>query len=139
MRVPNLYVCSLESFWGKSAFCLGLALTIQEKGYKIGYFKPVGWEMGRDRDGRKIDEDAQLMKEILGLKSPLDIICPFVLGSRYLEESAKIDPGTNQEKVLQAYNEASKGMDIMILEGPYSMGVGTSIGVEPIFLTKMLM
>jgi len=138
LGVPSLYVCSIESFCGKSAFCLGLALTIREKGYKVGYFKPVGWEMARTSVGRGVDEDAQLMKEVLSLKVPIDVVSPIVLGAWFLEESSKIDPRTNERRVLQAYEKASEGMDLMILEGPYSIGVGMSIGVDPTSLTKKL-
>jgi len=119
-------------------FCLGLALTMREKGLKVGYFKPVGWEMARDVNGRKIDEDAQLMKEILDLKVPLNVVSPVVLGARFLEERSKIDPNTAEQRVLQSYERASEGMDVMILEGPQSLGVGTSIGVDCISLTKKL-
>ena len=138
MKVPSLYVCSLDSFCGKSMFCLGLALTMREKGLKVGYFKPVGWEMARDLKGRRIDEDAQLMKEILNLKVPLNVVSPIVLGARFLEERSKIDPNAAEQRVLQSYERASEGMDIMILEGPQSLGVGTSIGVDCISLTKKL-
>jgi BioD-like phosphotransacetylase family protein len=119
-------------------FCLGLALTLRETGLKVGYFKPVGWEMARDVNGRKIDEDAQLMKEILDLKVPLNVVSPVVLGARFLEERSKIDPNTVEQRVLQSYERASEGMDVMILEGPQSLGVGTSIGVDCVSLTKKL-
>jgi len=119
-------------------FCLGLALTMRENGLKVGYFKPVGWEMARDVKGRKIDEDAQLMKEVLNLKVPLNVVSPVVLGARFLEERSKIDPDTVEQRVLQSYERASEGMDVMILEGPQSLGVGTSIGVDCISLTKRL-
>jgi BioD-like phosphotransacetylase family protein len=109
-------------------FCLGLALTLRENGLKVGYFKPVGWEMVRDPDGRKVDEDAQLMKEVLNLSIPLEVISPIILGTRFLEESSKIDPKTSEKKVLQAYEKASDDMDVMIVEGPHTLGVGTSIG-----------
>jgi BioD-like phosphotransacetylase family protein len=120
----------MESYCGKSSFCLGFALTLQEHGYNVGYFKPVGWEMTRDVNGNKIDEDAQLMNHVLDLQLPQETISPIILGSRYLEESAKINPQKNKEKVIQAYYHASAGKDIMVIEGPHIMGVGTSIGIE---------
>ncbi|MEE8323620.1 MAG: phosphotransacetylase family protein [Candidatus Bathyarchaeia archaeon] len=136
LTTPSLFVCSIESFSGKSMFCLGLALTLRENGHKVGYFKPVGWEMIRDSDGRKVDEDAQLMKEVLNLKAPLEEISPIILGTRFLEETSKIDPKTCEKRVLQAYENASDGIEIMIIEGPHTFGVGASIGVECMSLTK---
>jgi len=128
-KIPSIYVCSMESYCGKSSFCLGFALTLQQQGYKVGYFKPVGWEMTRDNTGKKIDEDAQLMNHVLNLQLPQETITPIILGSRYLEESIRVNPLQNRKRVIEAYYQAATDKDIMIIEGPYIMGVGTSIGV----------
>ncbi len=135
-KIPSIYVCSMESYCGKSAFCLGFALTLQEQGYNVGYFKPVGWEMTRDASGNKIDEDAQLMNQVLNLQLPQELISPIILGTRYLEESTKINPQQNREKIIQTYYHVSADKDIMVIEGPYTMGVGTSIGIETSDLIK---
>jgi BioD-like phosphotransacetylase family protein len=136
LTTPSLFVCSIEGFCGKSMFCLGLALTLRDYGLKVGYFKPLGWEMVRDAEGRTEDEDAQLMREILDLKIPLKVIAPIILGTRFLEESAKIDPTMSEKRVRQAYAKAAEGRDVMIVEGPHALGVGTSIGVDCMSLAK---
>ncbi len=133
---PNLYVYSTTSFCGKSTVCLGLALNFKGKGYKVGYFKPIGWEMSRGARGEKIDEDAQLMTKVLDLDLPIDLIAPVILSERFLEETSRIDTEEYMTKVLQAYEKASKDMDLMILEGPYAIGIGTSIGLDAITLVK---
>ena len=138
MSKQNLYMCSAASFSGKSAMCLGLALKFKERGYKVGYFKPVGWEMSRGPTGEKIDEDAQLMESVLGLNLPMDVVCPVILGSRFLEESARVDPKVYEKRIVEAYERASKGVDLMLIEGPYSFGVGASIGLDPMDLAKKL-
>ena len=53
-------------FSGKSVICLGLALTLQVESYKIGYFKPIGWEM-KNLNGEKVDDDVELMISVLDL------------------------------------------------------------------------
>jgi hypothetical protein len=133
-EVPNLFIFSTTGYCGKSALCLGLALKLKEEGYKVGYFKPVGWDI--IRRGEKIDEDAQLMDEALNLNLPLNVISPVVLGSRFLEETTKVDPSVYEKKILQAYERASRNMDLMILEGPRALGLGASIGVDTITLAK---
>lgn len=137
-KKPNLYVSSTTSFCGKSTICLGLALNFIEKGYKIGYFKPIGWEMTRGAEGEKIDQDAHLMDKILDLNLPMEIIVPVILSERFLEEISKNDPNYYKTKVFQAYEEASKDKDIVIIEGSYALGIGTSIGIDPIMLVKRL-
>ena len=72
----SIYICSTSSFCGKSIVSLGIALNLLDAGHKVGYFKPVGWEMGRDSEGKRIDEDAQLMISVLGSKLPMEIVAP---------------------------------------------------------------
>ena len=138
MNKPNIYICSSASFSGKSALCLGLALKFKELGYKIGYFKPVGWEMSRGSTGEKIDDDAQLMQKVLDLNLPMEVVCPVILGARFLEESSRVDPRVYENRIAEAYERASNGMDLMLIEGPYSFGVGASIGLDPMELAKKL-
>ena len=136
IKKPSLYVCSTTSFCGKSTVCLGLALNFEQKGYKVGYFKPIGWEMSRGINGEKIDEDAQLLAKVLNVDLPIDLISPVILSERFLEESSKIDPEEYMMTVLQAYEKASKDVDLMIIEGPQAIGIGTSIGLDAITLVK---
>jgi len=133
---PSLYVCSFSGFSGKSIVSLGLALNLRDMGYRIGYLKPVGWEMGRGAKGEKIDEDAQLMMSVLDLRLPMDVVVPVIFGARFLEETEKTDPSLYEERILKAYERAAEDKDLIILEGPYSLGVGSSMGIDPISLSK---
>ena len=135
-KKPSLYVCSTTRFCGKSTICLGLAQNFKEKGYKVGYFKPIGWEMSRGVKGEKIDEDAQLMIKVLDLDLSMDIIAPVILSERFLEESSRIDSEEYMTNVLQAYEKASKDMDLMLIEGPSTIGIGISIGLDAGTLVK---
>jgi BioD-like phosphotransacetylase family protein len=116
-RVPSLFVVSTEGYAGKTAVCLGLALKMREKGYKVGYFRPIGLEMIRTPNGKPIDEDAILMNEVLELKLPIETIVPLTLRSRFLEEYSKVEPKIYLEKIENAYAKASEGKDILIIEG----------------------
>ncbi|MBS7643083.1 phosphotransacetylase family protein [Candidatus Bathyarchaeota archaeon] len=116
-RVPSLFVVSTEGYAGKTAVCLGLALKMREKGYKVGYFRPIGLEMIRTPNGKPIDEDAILMNEVLELKLPQETIVPLTLRSRFLEECSKVEPKIYLERIERAYAKASEGKDILIIEG----------------------
>ena len=134
---PSIYVHSITKFCGKTAICLGLARKFEKEGYKVGYFKPVGWEMALGPVGERIDEDAQLMRNILGLDAPLEAIVPIVLGSRFLEEGARVELGAHERRILRAYEAASRDRDLMVIEGAYN-GVGVSFGVDATTLAKKL-
>jgi hypothetical protein len=136
-NIPSIYVCSTTKFCGKSAICLGLVKRFKTEGYKVGYFKPVGYEMAHGPHGERVDEDAQLMKDVLGLEIPLETIVPIVLGSRFLEEGARIESGAYEKRILRAYEAATRNMDLMVIEGVYD-GVGVSFGVDATTLSKKL-
>jgi BioD-like phosphotransacetylase family protein len=134
---PSIYISSVTRFCGKTAICLGLVKRFRAAGYKVGYFKPVGWEMAQGPRGERIDEDAQLMKDVLGIDAPLETIVPVVLGSRFLEEGARAEIGAYEKRILRAYETAVKDMDLMIIEGLYD-GVGISFGVDATTLSRKL-
>ncbi len=135
---PSLYICSTLGFSGKSIISLGLALNLQDKGLKVGYMKPIGWEAGTNPSGEKVDKDAELMTYLLNLKLPMDVVSPIIFGSRFLEENERADPRLYEEKILSAYKKASEDKDLMIIEGTSTLGIGSSMGLNPVFLSKKL-
>lgn len=64
----NLIIGSNESSSGKSAIVLGLGLHLQERGFAVGYAKPVG-TAARVVDGKIFDEDSYFISHKLGLTS----------------------------------------------------------------------
>jgi BioD-like phosphotransacetylase family protein len=137
-KIPSIFVCSTLEFSGKSAICIGLALKYKAEGYKVGYFKPLGWETTRGPNGEKVDEDALLMSNILNLKQPLEMLCPIVLEQRYFEDVGKRKILIFQKKILEAYDEVSEDMDLMILEGAYTLHFGATLGLDSGTISKQL-
>lgn len=135
---PSLYICSTTGSNGKSIVSLGLALNLQEKGLRVGYLKPIGWEAARDTAGDKIDKDMELMAHVLNLRPSNELNSPIIFGSRFLEESEKIDPLHYQNKILTAYDKAAEEKDVTILEGPSTLGIGSSMDIDPISLSRKL-
>jgi len=108
-------IVSGTGFSGKTAVCLGLFQKLQEMGLRVGYFKPIGIGL-KTVEGRRVDPDTVLMKEVMSLKEPLEVITPITLGKWYLEllsEDSKL-----VEKVREAYEELRKDKDIVLIEGP---------------------
>ncbi|MFB0543669.1 MAG: phosphotransacetylase family protein [Candidatus Bathyarchaeia archaeon] len=110
-----IIICGTE-FSGKTAICLGLFQKFQEIGLRVGYFKPIGFGL-RTVEGRLIDPDAVLVKEVMSLEEPLEVITPIVLGRWYLELLSS-EPQRLIEKIVGAYKDLSKGKDLVIIEGP---------------------
>lgn len=110
-----IIICGTE-FSGKTAICLGLFQKFQEIGLRVGYFKPIGFGL-KTVEGRLIDPDTILMKEVMSLEEPLEIITPIVLGRWYLELLSD-EPQRLVQKITEAYGELSKEKDLVIVEGP---------------------
>lgn len=134
---PSIYLNSITRFSGKTALGIGLAIKLKKEGYRVGYFKPIGWETTQGPHGERIDEDAHLMKDILELDTSLENIVPIIFSSRYFEENARIKPRVYEKKVLQAYDVASKDKDLMIIEGLFD-GVGVSFGLDATTLSQKI-
>lgn len=110
---------------GKTAVAIGLALKFRQEGYKVSYFKPVGSSETGARDS-----DALLMRELLAMEAPAETIVPCVAGPSYLSRNKKKD---RMNAVLSAYQEVSKGADIVLVDGatfPYAMAADSMDSVS---------
>jgi len=115
-----------------------MALNFQDEGYEVGYFKPIGLEMGRTPDGSPYDGDVALMKDTLGLDLPSDTICPIILKSHYLEETMKVSSDTYSSRIMESFEEVSQGVDVLLIEGFCSSAFGTHFDLSTPKLSKLL-
>ena len=96
-----LLITSLAEGGGKTSICAGLAQHLTNEGKKVGFLKPVTTE--------GVDSDVLLMENVLSLAEALEDISPFIGDSKKIPSQVK-----------QAYDRASKGKYIVIIEGPGS-------------------
>lgn len=127
--MKSLYVTSVERYSGKTAVCLTLGKRFQENGFKVGYLKPLSLQPWLS-SGKVADEDAAFIKEILGLQEDPWDLSPVVLTTELLYEHLR----TNGEidympKVREAFDAASVGLDILLLEGGGSLREGYVVGL----------
>jgi len=104
---------------GKTAVCLALALKLKDAGLQVGYYKPV-WTP--TAVGATVDDDAVLMKEVLGLEPPPERLSPFIASAHYLARYD--DPGRDLEAIKRGFADAAQGADVVVVEGtnwPYVM------------------
>ena len=104
----KIFIASTEPRSGKSVVTIGLMSALQGIIPSVGYMKPIGQ---RYSEGSSVDEDALLVRDIFGLKDPLESINPATM----LE--AQEDKDRLFEKVFEAYNRLSDGKDVMVIEG----------------------
>ncbi|MCL6612085.1 MAG: phosphotransacetylase family protein [Peptococcaceae bacterium] len=129
--MKNLYVIGYPGS-GKTMVALGLALKFRQEGKKVSYFKPVGIPM---RASGQEDEDAVLMKEILGLENPISDIVPFRAGQSYLSGDRKEELA---EAVVGSYQRVARGADIVIIDGAVKPYIYKSWGMDDISLARLI-
>jgi BioD-like phosphotransacetylase family protein len=133
-----LYVTSTGTFSGKTALCVGLGLRMQQDGFEVGYMKPVSTTARRVED-RFVDEDARFMAGALGLGESLQVISPVTLApsqvTRILTEEDRTDYVTRLES---AFDKASQGKQIMILEGGASVTEGSLVDLSATRVSQRL-
>jgi BioD-like phosphotransacetylase family protein len=100
---------------------LGLAKYLRELGKKVSYLKPVG---------SADDADAAVLKEVLGLDIDLDSICPVVRTKTSYDEFLKVGHDALLNKIKDGYNEVSKNVEYVIIEGTKAPWNMTHVGLS---------
>lgn len=132
-----ILVVSSERYSGKSSLVVGLALELRDRGFSIGYMKPVG-AYPIKIDNQKVDEDAFFVREALGLKGELSQISPYFLTWDTLTRYMRKRPTNAQAKVLAAYEGLAKGKDLMLLEGAQNFLHGRILNLSAMEVAQLL-
>jgi len=104
-----LYIASVAESQGKTAFCAAIGRWLRGKGKKVGYLKPL-------RASQAPDKDTAFLKRVLSLEEPVDQLSPLSLNE------APASPADFEREVQAAYEIASRGKDIVIIEGIGGLG-----------------
>jgi hypothetical protein len=121
--MKSLYLGSVVEKSGKSMVTLGLAKNFQGT---VGFFKPFKERLMREGD-RIIDQDAYLMRQVLKLKQPEEVLCPF---------SYDIFRPVRMEEVKTAYKKASCDCEMMLIEGTREVTTGYLSDVSGLAITE---
>lgn len=125
--MATLYVMSMESFAGKTVFCLGLARKLAGDGLSVGYIRPFT-EAARDIEST--NTCAAIMKRSLGLVESMDVLNPVMIDGETLDwilSDKKVD---YTQKVTDAFKVASDGKDVMVVEGVSGLSEGYMAGLD---------
>lgn len=129
-----VFIISNRAFTGKNFFALGLALTLKERGYKVGYIRPLG-RIPFKKGEEIFDEEAVFIKEMLGLEEPLNVISPFVFT---YEAQYRLLEGTDlkiKQKVIDSFSKQSN-KDFVLVVGPNNVFEGFALGIDALTLVN---
>ncbi len=125
----TIIVASTEPYAGKTGICVALLGELRERGVDAGYFKPYGTMPYRDGD-LLTDRDAFYINSTLAKPGPVASVCAIVRSERFVEEVLLAREPSPSDRVADAFAIASKGRDVMVVEGPSDVFQGMAAGVH---------
>lgn len=130
----TLYIASSEPYSGKTLTAIVLGTRWQRQGRKVGYMKPLGL-LPFTVEGEVTDEDASFVAQRLNLETSPASLCPIL----FTRETCHMSTEEAKQKVLSAYEEASAGVDVMIVSGTGSViKRGSMLGLNGVKVSEML-
>ncbi len=136
--VKAFYLTSLRERTGKSFISLGFIQKLQKEGKKFAYFKPIGVPKAAFSD--KADPDVSfILNTVYKTPHPYEVISPVSIPSGYyidLVDSKKKEEYLHLIKT--AYDEITKDVDYIIIEGNPSIRKFVRVGIDDISIAQML-
>lgn len=121
----KVFIAATHQNDGKTTVSLGLIAALQKRGMKVGFIKPVG-QRYLNIKGEKLDEDAVLVAEAIGMDAEVTAMSPVAVENRFTRDY--IDnpvPNDLLQRIDNAFDRASAGKDFMVIEGTGHAGVGS--------------
>lgn len=120
---------------GKTATALGLGIKLKEKGFKVSYFKPIGFRKGTVK---KDDDDVMLMRDALSLPFSGETISPVIVNDHYLSPRFMQEVKDLHPRIEKAFKKCSEGYDVILIDGSIEPYVGHNQGLCDFNLAKIL-
>ncbi|MBN1641566.1 MAG: phosphotransacetylase family protein [Anaerolineae bacterium] len=145
--MKTVYVTSMQDFAGKTSVVLGLGRHLQRDGFVVGYMKPLStqvretWSLGARRpiSLEAVIQDAEFVREVLGLGEALPDIVPIALTPPLVKEAIQNPQGVDAvAKLDAAYAHVAQDKDVLILEGSGHPLKGSLLGLSSPQVTERL-
>jgi BioD-like phosphotransacetylase family protein len=132
------YLCSLKERAGKSFLSIGFIQKLQKEGVKYAYFKPIGCPKGAF--SLKADKDIDfILKNVYKDKETYDKVCPISIPDAYYIDLIDAEKKKEHlERIKATYEEISKDVDYVIVEGNPSVRKFMRVGIDDVSVAKFL-
>ncbi|HEY3374004.1 MAG TPA: phosphotransacetylase family protein [Candidatus Aquicultor sp.] len=124
-----LYIVSTEPYSGKTGICLSLGLELKQRGYKVGYMKPIGTVPGRI-DSRTVDLDAYHVLQRLDTGDHIEDVSPISLTRQFIHAHLRGEQQDSMHVIQAAFDRISKDKDVVLLENGADVNEGRFIGAS---------
>jgi len=136
--VKAFYLCSLKERAGKSFLSIGFIQKLQKEGKKYAYFKPIGCPKGAF--SLKSDKDIDfILRNVYKDKETYDKVCPVSIPDSYYIDLIDAEKKVEYlERIKATYEEISKDVDYVIIEGGPSVRKFMRVGIDDVSIAKSL-
>ena len=125
----HVYLAATGQNRGKTTVSLGVLDGFQRRGLSAAFLKPVG-QRTIIEDGVPADEDAVLMKQVFGLREPLQQMSPVHIPRGFTQAYIEGRVVEDLPARIRAAHAAFLDRDILLIEGTGHAGVGAVIGLS---------
>lgn len=134
----GIYLCSLNERVGKTLLSIGIIQKLKREGKKVGYFKPIGTP--KSTFTNKADTDVGFLQSCVDITElPYDILSPISIPECFYIDLINADKKEEFiNNIKNAYQEAAKKYDYIIIEGAQSIKKYIRVGVDDITIAKAL-
>lgn len=124
-----VFIGSVTEYSGKSLIWLGVGLRFREDGFKVGFFKPLG-ALPIRVEGALVDQDAVFLQRVIGIKEPLESVCPVVITEEVLNDLLKGKKSWVRQKVMENFQKLSKDKDIFLIHALGGLDSGSTVDLS---------
>ncbi|MHA1679897.1 MAG: DRTGG domain-containing protein [Promethearchaeota archaeon] len=130
-QITNIYLSSAKSKSGKTEIGVGLGLKLQELGYKVSYFKPVGIRKGKEH----LDPEVSILAKIFEQEE--SEVCSFFIDPIYFDELRAENLDELRKRLYAAYKKLKDKSDVVIIEGTKKVNQLISFNLDDVRLSKL--
>ena len=135
--MKRILIVSTEQHAGKSLLSLSLGKSLQERGLRTAYMKPISFEVSYTT-GEPVDRDADAIRSLLSLDDSLRDIAPVPLEGTFLRETIEAGDRGFRKRIQASFGRLSHERDVALIEGRSYLGLGVSAGLSDPDLAEML-
>lgn len=132
-----IIIASTAAYSGKSGIAVSLIRELEHRGLNVGYFKPYG-TMPVETGGVVTDKDAAFINSTLAWPAPVEAVCPIVRTQAFVEDVLAHRVEDLHPRVMHAAEVCGDGRDLLVVEAPWDLSQGSSVGVSAPEVAELL-
>jgi BioD-like phosphotransacetylase family protein len=135
--MKRILIASTEKHSGKSLLSVAMGRSLQERGARLAYMKPISFEVSY-ATGEPMDRDVAAIRSLLSLGDDLNDIAPVPLEGPFLREAIESGDRGFRRRITKAFRRITRERDVVLIEGRSYLGLGAGSGLSDLDLANLL-